>query len=286
MSLQILRFLAMIIGPSITAAARPAATFLGIQILVAFLISHDLATLPEAMQWIVETPAIGTGMALAILENIAKHDMGLAAILRDSRVDNIFSAMGAAAAALLFIALGMPESEAIALVEGSVDPTGSGGLLDATAGAMTGEHSLALQAGAIGGGLGINLGLTRLRSQLLEFVEEFEIGQIWARIETGGVIGVMILLPLLPLVVFTFLVAFTLVFVALAFAVRTAQRVADQRARVACETCDYQVRVEASLCPECRTEREPTGEHRSGLGAALDALRRRSVDDGEVAPST
>jgi hypothetical protein len=283
MSLTLLRFLAMTIGPAITAAARPAATFLGVQIIVALLVAQDLATLPQMMQWLVSVPAIVVAAVLAGLETAAKHDPDIAAILRDVQLDNLTGAFGAFTAALLFAALGMPEAQAAGLIEGGVDPIGggdlegAGGLFGATATAASSEQSTALQVGAVGGAVGLNLGLTWMRSQILEFVDDFELGKVWARVETGGVIGVLILLPLLPLLAFGFLVFFALFFAAVAFAVRLAQKAADRRARVACDTCDYQVRVEATLCPECKTEREPVREHRSGLAAAMDALRRRNT---------
>jgi hypothetical protein len=273
----------MTIGPAITAAARPAASFLGVQIIVAIMVAQEFASLPESMQWLISVPALVVAAVLAGLETAAKHDPDIAAILRDLQVDNLTGAFGAFTAALLFAALGIPEAQAAALVEGARSAGGAGlaanagGLLDATATAASSEHGTALKVGAIGGALGLNLGLTWMRSQILEFVDDFELGRLWARIETGGVVGVLILLPLLPLIAFGFLLFFALVFVAVAFAVRLARRVADERARGGCETCDYQVRAEATLCPECKTEREPAGEHRAGLAAALEALRRRKT---------
>ena len=275
MNLALLRFLAMTIGPSITAAARPAVTFLGVQICVALLVSYDLATVPNAMSWLISAPAIVVAAVLAGMETAAKHDPDVAAILRDLQVDNLTGAFGAFSAGLLFAALGMPEAQAAALMESAGAPVEPNGVLGATAAAAATDHSTAVQAGAVGGAVGLNLGLTWLRSQLLEFVDDFELGKLWARIETGGVVGVLILLPLLPLIASGFLAVFALFLVAAAFAARAAARAIDRRRRVPCETCGYEVRVEASLCPECQTEREPTAPHEAGVGAALKALRRR-----------
>ncbi|MFP4600695.1 MAG: hypothetical protein ACLFVJ_20745 [Persicimonas sp.] len=284
MSLVVLRFLAMTIGPSITAAARPAATFLGVQLVVALLVHQELAAVPLVMQWLISAPAIVAAAVLAGLETAAKHDPDIAAILRDMQVDNVTGAFGAFSAALLFAALGMPEAEAAALVDGAADPMNdpldgpngdseTGGVLGAVATAAASEHRMEVQTAAVGLGLGLNLGLTWLRSQFLEFIDDFELGRMWARIETGGVVGVLILLPLLPLVAFGFLVFWTALLVIVALAARAAQRVADRRARVPCENCDYQVREEASLCPKCKTERQPITEPASGVGAAWRALR-------------
>jgi hypothetical protein len=275
MSLALLRFLAMTVGPSITAAARPAVTFLAIQLTVAGLIQYELATVPDSFAWLVSLPAIVVAIVLAALETAAKHDPDVAAVLRDLKVDNLTGAFGAFSVALLFSALGLPESEATALVEeGAI---GGGGLLDATATAVSTDHGGAVQTGAIAGAVGLNLGLGWLRSGLLEFVDDFELGKLWARIETGGVVGVLVLLPFLPLVALAFMVLFAIGLVIVSVMARAASNFVDQRSRVVCDTCGYRVRVEASLCPECRTGRQPAAEPPSGLGAATDALRNKFV---------
>jgi hypothetical protein len=277
MSLTLLRFLAMTIGPSITAAARPATTLLAIQITVVALLYHDLAALPETLAWLASAPAIIVVAVLAGLETAAKHDPDVAAVLRDVQVDNVSGALGALGASLLFVALGMPESEAAALVaDGSADHSGA---LDALALAAASEQHTSAQLAAVGGAVGINLGLTWLRSQLLELVDDFDLGKLWARLETGGVVGVLILLPLLPLVAFGFMVVSALALVAASMAARAATRAVDRRRRVACEACDFQVRIEASICPDCRSERQPAERPSSGLSAAYLALRSRSTDD-------
>ncbi len=296
MSLVLLRFLAMTIGPSITAAARPAATFLGVQLVVALLVHQDLAAVPQMMQWLISAPAIVAAAVLAGLETAAKHDPDIAAILRDMQVDNVTGAFGAFSAALLFAALDMPEVEAAALVDGAAgsmdNPMGestgnqaaeSGGVLGAVATAAASEHRMEVQATAVGLAIGLNLGLTWLRSQLLEFIDDFELGRMWARIETGGVVGVLILLPLLPLVAFGFLIFLTAVLATVALTARAAQRVADRRARVPCKNCDYQVREEASLCPKCKTERQPTAEPASGIGAAWKTFRKTPKESAQPA---
>lgn len=277
MSLALLRFLAMTIGPSITAAARPAATFFAVQLVVAVLVYQELATVPGALSWLVSAPAIVVAAVLAAVETAAKHDADVAAVLRDLQVDNFTGAFGAFTAALLFAALGMPEAQAAALVDGAPMPVGdAGGVLDATATAASSPHSTSLQVGAVGTAVGLNLGLTWLRSQLLEFVDDFDLGGLWARLETGGVLGVLILLPLLPLLIFGFLVLFAIVLVAGALAARAAERAMDRRARLGCESCGYEVRKEASMCPECKSARKPTMRQPSGISAAIAALRSRT----------
>jgi hypothetical protein len=291
MSLALLRFLAMTIGPAFTAAARPAATFFGVQIVVAILVSYDLTSLPGMFEWMISMPALVVAGVLAAMETVAKHDPDIAAVLRDLHVDNLTGAFGAFTAALLFAALGMPEGEAVGLIEGGELPddeaagSGADGILGATATAASTDHSSAVQVGAVGGALGINLGITWLRSELLEFVDDFDLGKLWARIETGGVLGVLILLPLLPLVVFAFVVLFGIVLGSMAWASKKAMDYIDQRSRVECDSCGYEVREEASVCPECDAERQPQLTHESGVGAAWKALFEREDTAAPAAPS-
>ncbi|MGM0559101.1 MAG: hypothetical protein ACQEVA_22140 [Myxococcota bacterium] len=292
MSLALIRFFAMTVGPAFTAAARPAATFFGVQIVVALLVAYDMASLTPTFSWMISVPALVVAGVLAVMETAAKHDPDIAAVLRDLHVDNMTGAFGAFTAALLFAALGMPESEAAGLIEGgsTLPEPGAGdvgenasGVLGATATAATAEHNPAVQVGAVGGALGINLGLTWLRSELLEFIDDFDLGTLWARLETGGVIGVLVLLPLLPLIVFAFILVFGIVLGSAAWASKKAMDYIDQRSRVECASCGYEVREEASLCPECGAERQPKLTHESGVGAAWDALFDRG--DAETRPA-
>lgn len=291
MTVELLRFLALTIGPSVTAAARPAVTFFAIQLVVTGLVYGDVAALPESFAWLVSVPALIVAGVLAGLETAASHDPDVAALLRDLKVDNITGAFGAFSVALLFASLGLPEEDVMGMtgaMEGATTGStgaaalGGGGLLEATSTAVTADKSTPLQVGAIGGALGINIGLTWLRGELLEFVDDFELGKLWARIETGGVVGVLILLPLLPLVMLAFLTVFAIGLVAVSLGARAASDYVDSQSRTNCASCGHRLREEASICPECRTERTPTVESESGLSAAWTALRRRPLAEVEA----
>lgn len=276
MSLALLRFLAMTFGPAITAAARPAATFFAVQITVAALVYQELAALPAVFAWLVEVPALVVAGALAALESVAQHDADVAGIARELHLDKVSGAFSAFTAALLFAALGMPEAEAAALIEGgAADGLGDEGVLGATAEAARSEHGAAVQVGAVGGAVAINAGLTWLRGQLLAFLDDFDLHALWARLETGGVLGVLILLPLMPLVI----VACALVLAGAAgmaaWAARSAGARLERRRRVACGGCGYEVRREASVCPECDASRTPELEATSRMTTAWRALVSR-----------
>lgn len=271
MSLALLRYLAVTFGPSITAAARPAVTLLAVQLTVAALVRSQLASLSTEFGWLISAPAIVVVALIAGLETAARHDPDIAAITRDLQIDNLTGAFGTLTAALLFAALGLPESAATQMAGSAPD---SGGLLSGVSEAVAHERSQTVQIAAIGGAVGINLGLTWLRAQLMRFLDDFELGRLWARLETGGVVGLLIVLPLLPLLALGFLTLFAVGLSALALAARTAAAAVDRRCRVDCQGCDYRVRAEASLCPECHTERTPSAEPTTGPAAALAALRR------------
>ncbi len=257
MSLAILRFLALTIGPSITAAARPATTFFVVQLVVAALVYHDIVMLPVLMAWLVSAPAIIVAAMLAGLETAAQHDSDVSAILQDMHVDTFTGAFSAFTIALMLAAVGLPEAEAVFLTE-AAGTSDSRGILEATTIAIASEHGYLVSITAVLAALAINLGLTWLRSRFLVFIRDFKIGQFWAWIETGGVLGILVLLPFLPLVTFAFLLVFLLILSGMALAIRGAAYALDQRSRVPCAECDYAVRVEASICPSCKAAREPS----------------------------
>ncbi len=264
MTAELLRFLAMTVGPSITAAARPGLSFFAVQVVIAVLADQGVVAVPEQFAWLVTVPALVVAGVLAAVETAAKHDPDIAALARDLKIDQFFGAFGAFSAALLFASLGVPEAAA-------VEPE-TGSLLQGVAVAARTEAPTAVQVGAVGGAVALNLGLGWFRAELLDFVYSIEAGRLWARVETGGVIGLLILLPLLPIIVLALLLVLTVLTAVGALLARAAERALDHGNREACDGCDYRVRREASVCPECGTERvaaEPSG----GLAQAWRAVR-------------
>ena len=197
----------------------------------------------------------------------------MAALLRDTKLDNLTGAFSTFSVALLLAFLQPGEDQTVQLAVQS----DAGGVIDATRNAVTADHSTAVKAGALGGAIAINVSLTWLRAQLIEFIENFHLGKLWARLETGGVVGVLILLPLLPLLMLVVLLIFAAVLVGVSLSARAASNYLDARSRVPCDECGYQVRIEASICPKCRTERTPSTATAIGFGAAWQALRKRAT---------
>ena len=136
-------------------------------------------------------------------------------------------------------------------------------------------------AAAVGGAVGLNAALIWARTQVLEFLREFDLATVWLRIETGGAVGVLILLPLLPTLVMMVGLLFAFAFAVLTFTVRGVAHAHDRMSRVSCAHCDTKVRPEASICPTCHGQLEPTklldqpGMLRRGWGAAIAQLRSK-----------
>jgi hypothetical protein len=290
MDLALVRFLALHLTPAITAAARPGATFAVVQGIAALLVWNGEATVPDALSWLVSPAAVLIGIVFAGLETLARHDPDFEEVLADLHLDKAVGAFGALAAPLLFATLGLPESDALALGDGAAVATAdpiSGSL----ALAVASDRPTIVTAAAVGGAVGLNAGLTWARAQVLEFLQTFELSKIWLRLETGGVVVVLALMPLMPVVMLLLVGLFSLVFAGVAWTVRGTQDFLDRQSRVPCPHCNHAVRVEASVCPECGGSLVPTtlldqpGALSRGVGAALGYLRARRQPEGRMSPT-
>ena len=119
------------------------------------------------------------------------------------------------------------------------------------------ERPVAVTIAAIGTGLGLNVGAVWLRGQFVQFLREFELSRAWARLETGGLVVMLLLLPLLALLSLGFVATFAAVLTAIAITIRGTRRVVDRLGREECGNCDYRLRPEASLCPSCGGRADP-----------------------------
>ena len=198
MSAALLRLIATTVASSLAAAARPATTFFAMQLTVFVLVHREVATIPTVFELVISIPAIFVVALLAILETLAKHDPDIAVILRETHIDEITGACGALGAALLFTALGMPETEVATLVEEGA----AGEVLGTTAETAATEYGVFVQAGVVGGALAINIAMSYLRRHLLRHLYDYKLDKFWAFLESGGVIALLVLLPFVPLLVF------------------------------------------------------------------------------------
>ena len=271
MSIVVLRYLALIIAPAITSSARPVMTLLGVQILSLFLVHREMVAAPEAMAWFLAIEVTYVLGALAVLEIIVAHDSDVSALLGDLGIDRVSAAVGAMASTMVLALLGVAEAqEAVGEVE----------MLWGAGEALSADRDAWISYGIVAAAVGINLVLTWFRSGLLRWIDEFGVRKWWARVETGGIIAVLLLIPFFPLIIGTFALVFALGLLVLSAMVRAGAVALDRQWREPCEGCGYAVRKEASLCPECGREREPTAQPKSGFGALREALRARKVKPG------
>lgn len=280
MDLALVRFMALHLTPAVTAAARPGATFAVVQATSALLVWNGHATVPEALGWIVSPAAVLLGIVFAGLETLARHDPDFEELLVELHLDKAVGAFGALAAPLLFASLGLPEGEALGLgasaAEASADP-----FTATLASAVVADRPPVVTAAAVGGAVGVNVLLTKLRGEIVSFLRTFELSQVWLRLETGGVVVVLALMPLMPVLIVVLVLLSTVVLGAVAWTVRGARAALDQRVRVPCTHCDHAVRPEASVCPSCGGELEPArvldqpGTLARGLEAAVGYARDR-----------
>ena len=263
MELALLHFLAMTFTPAIAAAARPGLTFAVVQVAIALAVRMDWASLPPSIAWLASLPALLFGALFAALETASRHDEDLAGLLRDLHLDSIGGAFGAFTSALLFAALGLPEDQANGLV-----PAGQGVFAaNATETVqLIDQANTPTAVAAVGGAVGLNLGLTWARAHVVSFLEDLQLARVWAWVESGGVVVVLALLPLVPLLLLAGLVLFSLLFAVLGLRLHLADTAHDRLRRSPCGGCGYALRVEASVCPECRAVRTP---------AALERAERR-----------
>ena len=255
MSLQFVSYLAMIIAPAITAAARPALTFWAIQVIVAVLGHQGWATPPGFLSWLLSVPALVVGAVFAVVEAASRHDPDIEAFLRELWLDRLIGVVGASSSALLFVSLDLPAEGAAELVP---HVGAANDLLRATGQAAASSHPLAVQIGVVGVALAINGGLVWLRARILGFFYEFALGSAWARVETGGIFVLLLTLPVLPLFALSVMVFMVIGFVGLGLVALLVHRWSDWRGRVSCSSCDYRLRPEALACPNCGAARTPT----------------------------
>ena len=113
---------------------------------------------------------------------------------------------------------------------------------------------------AAGAGLA-SLLVGELRRRLFDvFDEALSVEGIYARIEAGGIIGLLLVMVLLPVLASALLLLFTLMGIVLAVGMRGWAAAADRAARVPCNHCQHARRREASRCPACKQAIQPAAQ--------------------------
>ncbi len=119
----------------------------------------------------------------------------------------------------------------------------------------TGEEALTATAN-IGIGAGAAVGsfmVGELRRKLFEALDEaLDVENWYARLEAGGVVGLLVAIVLLPLLAVGLLVVLAVVGTTVGFGLRKWRAARDLAARTKCPVCGHAIRVEASRCPGCK----------------------------------
>jgi len=210
--------------------ARPMLTLFVLGLATRF--SHDGA-LPDDVAFLVHPYGLVVLGALSFVEHELRDDPDIEELLRW-----VLAAVGAVAAAF--------SARLLSAVSGGGVDAGWPTVVGATV------ASLAVQ---------------RARQHALSSLDELAtLGGWWRRVEAGGVIGLLLLLWALPFLALGLVVVLTLLAVAAGWTLRRYRRTADARRRQPCPHCQAPIRIEASLCPECRVDVAPRGWLTAGTG--------------------
>jgi hypothetical protein len=228
-----------------------------------------MVLVPEAMGWLHSPLAFGVAGVLAVLEVLAHHQDDVSELLQETGVDKLLSVFGAFSAAMLFGSLGLPVEEAIDLMGTQTDAQAD--LTEAVYVAANSGYPAWLQGVAVTTGVGLNLGLSTIRGRVIRALDDFGLKGIWQRVETGGIVGVLVLAPFLPLVMFGMLLAVVILFASFGVLLLGADKILDRTGRYRCPECETLVRQEASICHSCHAELTPKALLGSRLPVGIPA---------------
>jgi len=247
-----LEFVAQLVVVSGLAASRPALTLLAIQgaVLARFHFGGD----PLAINhWLVSPAAVGIGLALALVELLIEHEADAEEVYRSLHLDKGLRAVCVVATTHLLTAAHLPYEIA---ADGATVVSAMG--TDPTASELVAPaQPWWVVLSTVGGALAVNLLLTWGRGRWLERVHDVGLASLWQKLETGGVVGLLVGLVLAPVLVLALFLVLTLLLTAATLLIHAWNRAVDRRGRRACPYCEAPIRVEALLCKQCRREVEP-----------------------------
>jgi hypothetical protein len=232
------------------AGARPALTLCCLQLSVALL--TDGSSVPEGFRWLVHHYAIVAVGLLAVLEHFARTDPDLDEVLEIPSL-----VVGVVTAALLPVLLPALDGGVSAGPAAPAAPTAPDAGPSVVRAGLP-EDLLGLQGGAILAAVMSSLALLWTRRRVMRAIGSLSLSQRWYRwLETGGVVGAMAVLALLPAVAAALALVVVLGSAAAGAAIWAAGATRDDLARRPCPGCGHKVRVEAVACPKCGVELTP-----------------------------
>jgi len=254
----LLQYLAQSFSAAVTSASRPALTFFIIQSSILIGVQAEWLSIAPGIAWMIHPALFAMGLILTIIESMAQHDEDIAMMMNDFKIHQITAACGTYASVLLFSSLGLPTEEAMQMIQ---EQGASSSLVNSTQDMVIpyaqDQDASTMQLGVAAGAVISNLSITYVRGYIHEYLDDLDLLPIWQKIETGGVIGALILLLLAPLLCLFLLVIVLFVGAVLGFTIRTANKLKDSRERYQCPSCNHRVRKEAIICSACRVELDP-----------------------------
>lgn len=250
MEQTIAQLIARATGAAFTATSRPALTFFLCQLAVALASRHGWVAMVPTMQWLVGIPMLVVGLVATVVEILIEHSAQIEELVRNVHGDKLWRVAGSFFVGLLLISIGVE--------------SGANGAAAATPQQLDTVVSLAnsgqpawIKALVVAGTVGVTQGLTWLRALVLGWLDDLHLKSLWQYVETGGVLGFLILLALSPILTVVLALVVTLVMVAVALAVRALDKRLDSSRRRACPSCGTQARDEALVCWSCKQALEP-----------------------------
>jgi len=236
-----------VLGTSMAASARPALTFLVVQVAVASTTWATGDVAPAAVGWLLSPAAMTVAFVAALIEVLAKADEDLSEILRELHVDHVLGAMSSMTAALLFVAFGADQ--------GVGQPGGVAGAIQVAEAAGLPWWG---DAGVVVAALLVTLAVSWIRGEIHEALEAVQLAVVWQRIEAGGVLVVLALALFSPAVGLVVMLVLAASLGLVGLGLGRLEAWADQRRRRDCPACAHRARVEATLCSGCGGRLEPT----------------------------
>ena len=256
MEQTIAQLIARATGAAFTATSRPAMTFFLCQLAIAMASRAGWIKMDPSMLWLVSIPMLVAGLIATVAEIFVEHSDQIEEIVRNLHADKVWRVIGSFFVGLLMISIGVEsaaETAVPALVSASAEQLGT-----TTAGLGDSGQPVWVKALVVVGSIGLTQGLSWLRGLVLEWLDDLHLKKIWQYVETGGVLGFLIVLALSPMLMVVLAGLVTVVMIVMALAVRGLDKLIDKSRRHACPSCGERIRHEALMCWKCKTEVEPT----------------------------
>lgn len=229
--------------------ARPALTLFLLQLYARFFFEPSF---PDGFGWIIHEYAIIAIGVASLVEHFVRTDPDFEEM---AEIPNqIAGVLVSIMLSVLIIAVGGQESDVPTSTESA------NALLPVTLNAGLPDGIFGLQGLTLLLSVGASLGLGWVRRRVISTLADVTIAERWWRwLETGGVIGAVTAIALVPVLAIVLAALIVLAGGGVGLSIWLVQKRRDASARVAC-ACGYMVRKEALLCPECGAELEPASK--------------------------